>query len=125
MTTAKKTRGNAQNHTEQQRTVDYDLFLEYAAPDADEYLRMAYHQALNSWMGGLVTERWVDFTARLYDHMREDVPVDDRLRLEIMLTTLVGGAPGDKVIDTYYALLRTMRDMDGYMPITNRQGGAA
>ena len=117
----KKTSGNAQPKTEQQRTIDYDYLLKYAAPDAEHYQRMAYHQALNSWMGGLVDEQWVDFTSKVGDHMCEDVPIEERLRLEIMLTPLVGGAPGDRLIETFYALLRAMGDMNGYMPITYRQ----
>ena len=124
MTKAKKTSGTAQPQSEARQTVDFDYFLQYAAPDADNYRRMAYHQALNSWMGGLVDARWVDFTAKVCDNMCENVPNEDRLRLEVMLTPLVGGAPGDRVIETFFALLRTMRDMDGYMAITYRQGGA-
>ena len=44
--------------------------------------------------------------------------------MEIILTPLVGGSPTEEAIKLYLNVLRTMVEMDGFLHITIREGGA-
>ena len=118
------TKGAPRPTTGDTRTVDFNLFKQYAVPTPKQYQRMAFHQGINRFMGGIVDDRWVDFLGRLLDVCCfENTPEDEEL-MGIILTPLVGGSPTEDVTNLYLNVLRTMVEMDEFLHITIREGGA-
>lgn len=119
-----KTKGAPRPTTGDTRTVDYTLFKRYAVPTPKQYQRMAFHQGINRFMGGIVDDRWVDFLSRLLDVCCFENTIEDEELMEIILTPLVGGSPTEEAINLYLNVLRTMVEMDEFLHITIREGGA-
>ena len=110
--------------TSGEQTVSRDLIMKYVVPTPSQYQRMAFHQGINRFMGGIVDDRWVDFLSRLLDVCCfENTPEDEEL-MEIILTPIVGGNPTEDVIILYLNVLRTMVEMDEFLHITIKEGGA-
>ena len=70
-------------------------------------------------------DRWVDFLSRLLDVCCFDNTPEDEELMEIILTPLVGGIPGEEMTKLYLNVLRTMVEMDEFLHITIREGGAS
>ena len=119
------TKGAPRPATGDTRTVDFNLFKQYAVPTPSQYQRMAFHQGINRFMGGIVDDRWVDFLSRLLDVCCIENTYEDEALMEIILTPLVGGSPGEEMTKLYLNVLRTMVEMDEVLHITIREGGAS
>ena len=120
-----KTKGAPRPTTGDTRTVDFNLFKQYAVPTPKQYQRMAFHQGINRFMGGIVDDRWVDFLSRLLDVCSFDNTPENEELMGIILTPLVGGSPTEDVIDLYLNVILTMVEMDEVLHITSREGGAS
>lgn len=107
-----------------EQTVSRDLFMKYAVPTPKQYQRMAFHQGINRFLGGIVDDRWVDFLGRLLDVCCFENTQEDEELMGIILTPLVGGSPTEDVTDLYLNVLRTMVEMDEFLHFTIKEGGA-
>ena len=118
------TKGAPRPTTGDTRTVDFNLFKQYAVPTPKQYQRMAFHQGINRFMGGIVDDRWVDFLERLHHICCIKNTPDDEELMEIILTPLFGGSPSEEMTKLYLNVLRTMVDMDEFLHFTIKEGGA-
>ena len=107
-----------------EQTVSRDLFMKYAVPTPKQYQRMAFHQGINRFMGGIVDDRWVDFLECLHHVCCIKSTPDDEELMEIILTPLFGGSPSEEMTKLYLNVLRTMVDMDEFLHISIKEGGA-